>query len=98
MQTSQEKVDFLLKLTEAKISLPKFTTERGKDQSGRMVDMPKLTGSVTVSLFPENELMLFRNMITKEVMGLFPQLKPTEKQQELPFEENKEVEHQTTQG
>lgn len=95
--TSQEKVDFLLKLTEAKISLPKFTTERGREASGKMVDMPKLTGSVTVSLFAESELMLFRKMMTEEIITIFPQLKPVEKQPELPFEEDKEANPQSTQ-
>lgn len=75
MQTSQEKVDFLLKLTQTTISLPKFVLEKGRNEEGKIVDMQKLTGSVTVSLFPETELMLFRSMITKEIMSLFPELK-----------------------
>lgn len=70
--TNLEKIDLLLKLTEAKISLPKITLVRERGQDGRMGDVPKITGNIELSLFGEQDLMLFRTMIQKEVKDLLP--------------------------
>ena len=97
--TNLEKIDLLLKLTEVKISLPKISLVRERGQDGRMTDVPKITGGIEVSLFGEQDLMLFRTMIQKEVRELLP-FEPPKKENpaQLAMDLETETDHQTTQG
>lgn len=101
--TSKEKIDLLLQVTGAKISLPKISHVRERGADGRMTDVPKISGSVELSLFPESDLLMFRSMIQKELMTLLPFEAPKQEEKENPAQlalplDNVEEEQQSTKG
>ena len=68
---STQRVKMLLDVVNARVSLPKIVEETVKGKK-----MQRINGSFELSLFGEQELGIFRNLIVRELQQEFPELNP----------------------